>query len=244
MTERMTMTDKTLDAIEHMLDRLDAENGQLVLSKHDGKWVVGCFFGVEAPDSPMAGGAAHGLGPDLTAAVLQAAGQMGWKPEGDGEPQPIDVGFLSLPAETQAELTEVPRYLTTYDDTGRMFARWRIHTDVATLADAPIEATNAIRDASLVVGDVGGAQRILKSRFTDLDTHSVDEVLSLLRSRAEAVAPADELVDDRRPRVDGTPCPWRGRSDDWTGPENNVRCALDTGHEGAHDPVPLEPKED
>lgn len=51
----------------------------------------------------------------------------------------------------------------------------------------------------------------------------------------------EALVNDDRPRVDGTKCPWRGVSlGIGVEPNTEMGCALDTGHEGEHDPVPLE----
>lgn len=41
--------------------------------RENGKWVVSAEFGREAPDSPMAGGAAYGLDKDLRRALETAA---------------------------------------------------------------------------------------------------------------------------------------------------------------------------
>lgn len=211
------MDEATNAALAHMIDVVAAQDGQLVLAKNEGEWVVGCFFGVEAPDSPMAAGAAHGLADTLDAAVQQAAEQMGWK-------------------------AEVRRFLRCYDADGRETAAWQVHTAVVALADAPKEATHAIHSAFLVVAEDSEGKRILKSRDR-LTNEGVDPDLLLAELRAHprrAVSP-DALTDSERPRVDGTPCPWRGRSENLPAiiEGKDLRCALGTGHEGGHDPVPI-----
>lgn len=42
-------------------------------------WTVSLVFGREAPDSPMAGGAAYGTGDTLMAALQKAVDETGWK---------------------------------------------------------------------------------------------------------------------------------------------------------------------
>lgn len=61
------------------LAHLDATGdvGHLVISReirhHEaGDWAIACEFGREAPDSPMSGGAAYGIDPDLETALAQA----------------------------------------------------------------------------------------------------------------------------------------------------------------------------
>lgn len=62
---------------------LTSEGGRVVLShdpdRHeDESWVVGIEFGKEAPDSPMAGGAAYGTGGTMLEALQQAVDETGW----------------------------------------------------------------------------------------------------------------------------------------------------------------------
>lgn len=66
-----------LSAVESGL----AEQGGHLVVNHDedgGDWVVGIFFGKEAPDSDMYGGAAHGIAPSLLEALQQAVDETGW----------------------------------------------------------------------------------------------------------------------------------------------------------------------
>jgi hypothetical protein len=75
------MSDKLPPVFDQILDHMRDQDGggQLVIStRGTGEdWVVGYHFGKEADDSPMAGGAAYGMGPDLDSTVVQVAEQVG-----------------------------------------------------------------------------------------------------------------------------------------------------------------------
>lgn len=65
--------------ISVIIDGLRREGGGLSLSsKVSRDWMVMMVFGTEAPDSPMAGGATHGVGETAEAALQMAVGQTGW----------------------------------------------------------------------------------------------------------------------------------------------------------------------
>ena len=125
-----------------------------------------------------------------------------------------------------------------YDENGQRIWSFSVRTEVVTLADAPAGADGMIHEAHLIVARYAdGTAMILKNRSGLLDAPA-DAVLAELRANPLVTVPADALVNDQRPPVDGTQCPWRGyAAADTLG--KTMGCNLDTGHEGEHNPVPL-----
>jgi hypothetical protein len=67
-----------ITAFGQALDRIDAEGGQLVISKNaDQEWLVGLTWGKEAEDSDMAGAAAYGVGHSADAALIGLLNDLG-----------------------------------------------------------------------------------------------------------------------------------------------------------------------
>jgi len=66
----------TAQIMERLAKHVEQAGGgvfAMVLKQGGGEWVVSAEFGQEAPDSPMAGGAAYGLDGDLRRALETAA---------------------------------------------------------------------------------------------------------------------------------------------------------------------------
>lgn len=61
--------------VEKLLEALDEHGGTLVVThdKEGGECLVALYFGREAPDSPMVGGATHGVGETIEDALSRAA---------------------------------------------------------------------------------------------------------------------------------------------------------------------------
>jgi hypothetical protein len=76
------------------------ERYEIVIAKVDGddEWVAACVFGSEAPDSPMAGGAAYGRGATALEAVSTVIDTIGMDHDyGTGEVALEDIPEQELP---------------------------------------------------------------------------------------------------------------------------------------------------
>lgn len=66
------------EVFEMLAEYIDERGGGSIgFGVNEGEWTVSAIFGQEAEDSPMAGGAAHGIASTLAEAVEQAAGECG-----------------------------------------------------------------------------------------------------------------------------------------------------------------------
>ena len=68
-------------ALEYILEHMAKQKGEggLVITAHsEDEYTIGYEFGSEAPDSPMAGGAAYGIG-SATEALVSVATELGLK---------------------------------------------------------------------------------------------------------------------------------------------------------------------
>jgi hypothetical protein len=64
--------------INSLVVGLSRETGNFLLAFNGVDWVAGIEFGREAVDSPMAGGAAYGLGATAEEAISSALAETGW----------------------------------------------------------------------------------------------------------------------------------------------------------------------
>lgn len=71
------MPENVADAMTKVLSTLDEQGGRFALARSDERgWVAGLEFGREAPDSPMAAGAAYGTGDSALEAISRLAADL------------------------------------------------------------------------------------------------------------------------------------------------------------------------
>lgn len=61
-----------MEELERLVTLIRDQGGTFTVANRDGEWLIGCEFGREAEDSPMAGGALYGIGRTFEEAAASA----------------------------------------------------------------------------------------------------------------------------------------------------------------------------